>query len=110
MVEAATARAPAEKIEEWCRRPASVPRVWTESARGVRRGRRYTSCCSLHRMPVASPGLPLERRLGWSPGKGAGDCTEGIPCMSPIKRRPRSLQADINKPGGIRKVSVGPWG
>ncbi|KAJ1180493.1 hypothetical protein NDU88_005714 [Pleurodeles waltl] len=69
------ARAPAKAAEERSWKRASDSSVWTEAVRGVRRGRRYTSRCSLCEALLERPGLPLRKELNRSWRRGVGDCT-----------------------------------
>ncbi|KAJ1145403.1 hypothetical protein NDU88_011690 [Pleurodeles waltl] len=87
-------RAPAKAVEERCWKRASDSSVWAEAARGVHRGRRFTSRCSLRGALLERPGFPLRKKLSGSWRRGVGDCTSTSQCMSPVKHRPRGVRAE----------------
>ncbi|KAJ1097950.1 hypothetical protein NDU88_003066 [Pleurodeles waltl] len=96
-------RAPAKAVEERCWKRTSDSSVWAEAARGVRRGRRFTSRCSLRGALLESPGLPLRKKLSGSWRRGVGDCTSTSQCMSPVKRRPRGARAEVGEIESIKR-------
>ncbi|KAJ1096757.1 hypothetical protein NDU88_001888 [Pleurodeles waltl] len=97
-------RTPAKGDEERCWKSDSS--IWAEAARGVRRGRRYTSRCSLRGALPETPGLSLRKNLGGSWRRGVGDCTRASQCMSPVKRRPRGARAEVGELESVKKADA----
>ncbi|KAJ1115596.1 hypothetical protein NDU88_003818 [Pleurodeles waltl] len=94
------------------RRLSSTSEVWAEAARGVRRGRRYTSRCGL-RGPLLLSGACLVERHSGSPEEGTADRGEesaGATFLSPIKHHLSGPQAGANKLGTTRKGKPGSRG
>ncbi|KAJ1097710.1 hypothetical protein NDU88_002827 [Pleurodeles waltl] len=78
------------------RRSYSTSGVWSEAARGVRRGRRYTSWCSL-RSPLTFSGACLTET------EKQGEEASGAAFMSPVKHYLKGPQVGATKLGATRK-------